>query len=175
MYRVWTWLLIVSLSPLYLPQGHPFDPDLSLSITDLSIASGLDNGTSSGSLQPIEKPGGAAPQYSPTDGWNCLCKGTQLEYMIRRAIYEANVPSALKQPSGPLNTPSIFQDPASGLSDWDARTASTAGQTSALVQNLGINDEATSCHFWSAQVLHSFHLLFSMSCQREDYIFLMLT
>ena len=158
MFEVWTWLLCVFLPSFYLLQGHPFHPDISVSFTDLSIASGLDNGTLSANLQPVEKPGGAAPDYSPKDGWNCLCKGTQLEYMIRRAIYEANVPSAPKQPPGPLNTPSSFQDPTTGLTDWDARTASTRSQTSALVKNLGIDDEATSCNFWSAQVFLSFHL-----------------
>ena len=49
--------------------------------------------------------------------WDCLCKGTQLEFYTRRGIYEANDPNAPVQPpgAGNPNTPSSFQDSAASL------------------------------------------------------------
>ena len=67
------------------------------------------------SLTPFEK-----QKVSNQDLWNCLCKGAQLEFFIRRGIYEANVPNAPKQEPGlgNPNTPSAFQDPKSGLAKY---------------------------------------------------------
>ncbi|MCJ1328187.1 hypothetical protein MMC10_004862 [Thelotrema lepadinum] len=120
------------------------------SFTDHSITPALDNDSFSGNLQPVEKPN-APTTYSPSDGWNCLCKGAQLEFMIRRGIYEANVPSAPKQPPGPLNTPSTFQDPKTDLAGWGAwsMTGSVIGSLATLLRNIGVSD-VSKCSYWNA-------------------------
>ena len=160
MFQIWMWFLCLSLTSIYLPQGHAFTTDVSASFTDHSITPALDNDSFSGNLQPVEKPN-APTTYSPSDGWNCLCKGAQLEFMIRRGIYEANVPSAPKQPPGPLNTPSTFQDPKTDLAGWGAwsMTGSVIGSLATLLRNIGVSD-VSKCSYWNANVFPPlFHFL----------------
>ena len=106
-------------------------------------------------VQPVEKPD-APPD--PQKVWECLCKGASLEFYIRRGIYEANVPSANKQPpgSGNLNTPSAFTDPNTQLASWRVPIPPplTAGMPMAIdpaLQALGA-DDLRDYLYWSATV-----------------------
>ena len=98
----------------------------------------------------------------PETVWNCLCKGTQLEFYSRRGIHEANAPNAPVQPpgAGNPNTPSAFQDPTAGLAFYQVSSAIALSddeymgdldEVSAALGEFGVQDDS-KYYAWNAWV-----------------------